>query len=112
MEKLKLIQARKKKRITQKEVAEFLCMHVSNYNRKEKGKLFIRPAEWLKIAEYLDLQIEEIYEDEQRVFISEKQYKPMLKNANNYTIPHFILECQKKYIQKLEEEIIRLKKAK
>jgi transcriptional regulator with XRE-family HTH domain len=37
MEKQKLVQARKQKGITQKKIAELLCMDVSNYNRKKKG---------------------------------------------------------------------------
>jgi len=39
MKKQKLIQARKQQGITQRELAELLCMGVSNYSRKEKGIL-------------------------------------------------------------------------
>ena len=42
MEKQKLIQARKQRGVTQRQMADVLCMDVSNYNRKEKGKLSMR----------------------------------------------------------------------
>lgn len=37
MKKIKLIETRKRKGITQKKIADVLCMDVSNYNRREKG---------------------------------------------------------------------------
>ena len=113
MEKQKLVQARKQKGITQKKIAELLCMDVSNYNRKEKGKLSMRHEEWEKIAEYLGVPIEEIYEaEQQQIIICKDQAIGIgVNNGTNnvYTIPEFILESQRKYIQKLEEEIKRLK---
>jgi transcriptional regulator with XRE-family HTH domain len=113
MEKQKLVQARKQKGITQKKITELLCMDVSNYNRKEKGKLSMRHEEWEKIAEYLGVPIEEIYEaEQQQIIICKDQAIGIgVNNGTNnvYTIPEFILESQRKYIQKLEEEIKRLK---
>lgn len=114
MEKQKLIQARKQRGVTQREIAEVLCMDVSNYNRKEKGKLSMRNEEWEKIAEHLGIPVDEIYEEErQQVFICKDQAVGILNGTNNvYTIPEFILDSQRKYIQKLEKEIEELKKGK
>ena len=41
MKKQKLIQARKQRGVTQQQIADILCMGVSNYSRKEKGILSI-----------------------------------------------------------------------
>ena len=109
MEKKKLIQARKNKGFTQKDMAEILCMGVSNYNRKEKGILSMRNEEWEKIAEYLGIPVEEIYEQEEnQIFICKDQAVGIgVNNGTNnvYTIPEHILESQRKYIKKLETEI-------
>ncbi len=61
MIKKKLVQARKQKGFTQKDIAEILCMGVSNYSRKEKGILSMRNEEWEKIAEFLGVPVEEIH---------------------------------------------------
>ena len=90
-----------------------IALYGSNYNRKEKGKLSMRHEEWEKIAEYLGVPIEEIYEaEQQQIIICKDQAIGIgVNNGTNnvYTIPEFILESQRKYIQKLEEEIKRLK---
>ena len=113
MKKQKLIQARKQKGITQRELAELLCMGVSNYSRKEKGILSMRNEEWEKLAQHLGIPIEKIYEEEQQQFIICKDQAVGIgvnNGTNNvYTIPEFILDSQRKYIQKLEEEIKILK---
>lgn len=91
-------------------------MDVSKYNRKEKGKLSMRHEEWEKIAEYLGVPIEEIYEaDQQQVIICKDQAVGIgVNNGTNnvYTIPEFILDSQREYIQKLEEEIKSLRSKK
>jgi len=104
MKKQKLIQARKQKGITQRELAELLCMGVSNYSRKEKGILSMRNEEWEKLAQHLGIPIEKIYEEEQQRFIICKDQAVGIgvnNGTNNvYTIPEFILDSQRKYIQK------------
>jgi hypothetical protein len=71
----------------------------------------MRNEEWEKLAKHLGIPIEEIYEAEkQQVIICKDQSVGVLNGNNNvYTIPEFILESQRKYIQKLEEEIKQLK---
>ena len=65
MEKVKLINRRKESNIFQAIIAEKLCMDVSNYNRREKGKVKISLQEWKKLANIPDVPAEEIYEPEE-----------------------------------------------
>jgi transcriptional regulator with XRE-family HTH domain len=112
IEKSKLIEARATKGYTQKQLAERLCMDVSNYNRREKGLAKIMPSEWEKIANFLEVSVEDIYENEEATFIICKDQSVGVVNhgTNNvYTVPEFLLESQRKYIAKLEEEIAQLK---
>ena len=112
MEKQKLIQARKQRDVTQREMAEVLCMDVSNYNRKKKGKLCMKNEEWEKIATHLGIPVEEIHEqDDQQIIICKDQAVGIIHGTNNvFTIPEHVLESQRKYIKKLEQEIADLKK--
>jgi transcriptional regulator with XRE-family HTH domain len=111
MEKSKLIEARNNKGLSQKQIAERLCMDVSNYNRREKGLSKIAPSEWEKIANFLEVSVEDIYENEEATFIICKDHSVGIINGINnvYTVPEFLLESQRKYIAKLEEEIASLK---
>ena len=106
-----LIQVRNKKRLTQQQVAEHLCMDISNYNRREKGTSKISNFEWEKLSKFFDVSVEDIYESEESIFIICKDQSVGIVNGTNnvYTIPEFLLESQKKYIQKLEKEIETLK---
>lgn len=111
MEKTKLIEVRKRKNMSQEKMADILCMDVSNYNRREKGTAKISSEEWQKIAEVLDVPLEDIYEaDEKMIFIfnDNSTGNGNIVN-NNYNIPLSIWESQKKYIEKLEAEIESLK---
>jgi len=113
MKKIKLIEVRKRKNITQKKIANVLCMDVSNYNRREKGTIRISMQEWQKIAEVLKVPLEEIYENDESTIIifndnsTETGYGAGV--VNNYNIPLSVWESQKKYIEMLEMEIQNLK---
>ena len=111
MEKIKLIEARKSKGLSQQQLAEKLCMDVSNYNRREKGQSKVSSSEWEKLASVLEVPVEDIFESEESIFIICKDQSVGINNGTNnvYTIPEFLLESQRKYIQKLEEEIQTLK---
>jgi transcriptional regulator with XRE-family HTH domain len=111
MEKIKLIEARKSKGLSQQQLAERLCMDVSNYNRREKGQAKISSNEWDKLANLLEIPVEDIFESEEATFIICKDQSVGINNGTNnvYTIPEFLLESQRKYITKLEEEIQNLK---
>ncbi|WP_395078145.1 helix-turn-helix transcriptional regulator [Flavobacterium sp.] len=111
MEKTKLIQARTKRGFTQQQLAEALCVDVSNYNRREKGQIKISNTEWEKLSKILETPIEEIYEQEDSmVFICKDNATGNYQGNNHiYSIPEYFLDNQKKYIQKLEEENQNLK---
>jgi transcriptional regulator with XRE-family HTH domain len=123
MEKTKLIEARKSKRLSQQQIADFLCMDVSNYNRRENGEVYIKIEHWEKLAKFLDVPLSEIYEAD------EKQFNSCSDNAsgnfigtnfgpnNIYTTSEVLIEMlqkhietQQKYIAKLEKEIEELNK--
>lgn len=110
MMKIKLAELRAKKGISQDAVANFLTMDTSNYNRREKGQTNISKKEWIKIAEFLNVSLEEIYEsDENTVFIFNDANTRNGNIVTNYNMPQFVLDSQKKYIEKLEEENLQLK---
>lgn len=113
MEKVKLIEARKSKGYSQSQIAEQLCMDVSNYNRREKGQSKISFSEWEKLSKILEIPVEDIYESEESNFIICKDQSVGINNGTNnvYTVPEYFLESQRKYIAKLEEEIVELKQA-
>ncbi|MDR2009481.1 MAG: helix-turn-helix domain-containing protein [Bacteroidales bacterium] len=111
MEKVKLIEARKKKGYSQMYMAEKLCIDESNYCRREKGASKINYSEWEKLSQILEVPVEDIYEaDENQFFINKDNATGNYQGYNNiYSIPESVLETQQKYIQKLEEEIQKLK---
>jgi transcriptional regulator with XRE-family HTH domain len=112
MEKQKLIETRKIRGYSQEQMAKHLHMDVSNYNRREKGQAKITSSEWGKLANILNVSVEEIFESEESmIFVCKDQSVGINHGTNNvYTIPEFLLESQRKYIAKLEEENLALKK--
>ncbi len=110
MEKTKLIEARKSKGLSQNFLAEKLCVTVSNYNRRERGQTKISADEWQKIAKVLEVPLEDIYDpEESQVFIFNDNATGNVNSVINYNIPLSMWETQKKYIEKLEQEIQQLK---
>lgn len=111
MEKIKLKETRENKGLSQKQIAEKLFMDVSNYNRREKGQAKISANEWEKLASILEVPVEDIFESEESMIFICKDNATGNYQGNNhiYTIPEFLLESQRKYIQKLEEEVQTLK---
>ena len=113
MEKIRLISRRKESNISQAAIAEKLCMDVSNYNRREKGQIRISPHEWKKLADILEVPVEEIYEPEDnQVFVCKDNSTVHYLNQgtnNIYSVPEHLLETQRKYIAILENEIVELK---
>lgn len=57
----KLIIIRKNKGITQQELAKLIGISVNQYSLKEKGKYTFDCDEMFKIAEYLDMNIDDIF---------------------------------------------------
>ncbi|AZA85034.1 transcriptional regulator [Chryseobacterium lactis] len=116
-EKLRLI--RKQKGYTQQQVADFIATDVSNYSRKESGDVKIIKDEWDKLARFLDVPVEEIYEEEEAtvvvnnnhpVFNDRSTSAGVITTQNNYdNIPGAVIESLQGYIALLKEENERLK---
>ena len=111
MEKVKLIETRKNKGYSQLYMAEKLSINESNYCRREKGQAKISSVEWEKLAQILDVSVEDIFEtDENQFFICKDSATGNYQGTNNiYSVPESLLETQQKYIKKLEEENQHLK---
>ena len=111
MEKIKLIEARKHKNYSQEYIAKKLNINESNYSRREKGLTKITLEEWIKLAQILEIAMEDIYEpDENPIFICNNHAPGNYGNNNNIiSVPESIIETYQKYIQKLEEENKTLK---
>ncbi|NIF04029.1 helix-turn-helix domain-containing protein [Chryseobacterium sp. Tr-659] len=113
-EKLRLI--RKQKGYTQQQVADFIATDVSNYSRKESGDVRIIPDEWEKIARFLEVPIEEIYEEEEAKIIVNYDH-PVFNDSSSGSgsfhqfnnLPGSIIESLQGYIALLKEENERLK---
>ncbi|TZF99070.1 helix-turn-helix domain-containing protein (plasmid) [Chryseobacterium panacisoli] len=115
MQKEKLRNVRKRKGITQQQIADIIATDVSNYSRKESGDVAIRKEEWEKIARYLEVSVEEIYEEEdaKQIYnfdnITESSGFGNNINGNLYcNVPEFLLENQRDYIEHLKKENERL----
>ncbi|MDR6462864.1 helix-turn-helix domain-containing protein [Chryseobacterium sediminis] len=122
MQKEKLRNVRKRKGITQQQIADIIATDVSNYSRKESGDVAIRKEEWEKIARYLEVPVEEIYEEEDAKQINNFENNTNSNNigtlsnneigtvSGNYycNIPEFLLENQRDYIEHLKKENQRL----
>ena len=114
IKKDKLIEVRNAKGYSQECMAAFLEMDVSSYCRKENGKTKISYKEWQKLAEILEIPLENIYQADESITVIFKDNSSGVgnvigDNVINYTIPQSIWESQRKYIEKLEEEVRNLK---
>lgn len=121
MQKEKLRTARKRKGYTQQEIADVIATDVSNYSRKESGNVRIIHAEWEKIARFLDVPVEEIYEEDETTIVIENPVfndspgANLGSNTGNVTnisndLSIEIIKTMQEYIGLLKEEISKLKK--
>lgn len=120
MQKEKLRTVRKQKGFTQQQIADMLATDVSNYSRKENGDVRIIKEEWDKIARFLDIPVEEIYEEEEAKIIINNEHNTVSDNAgfynfpingsntNNYNIPNSVIDNLQDYIALLKKEVERL----
>ena len=111
MEKIKLIEARKSKGLSQNQIAEKLYMDTSCYSRREKGEIKININQWIKLSEILEVPLNQIFEpDESYLFINKDSVQVNYQGTQHiYSIPESLLESQQKLIKKLEDEISELK---
>jgi transcriptional regulator with XRE-family HTH domain len=112
MIKEKLIDMRKARGFSTKEIANEMNMTVSSYHRREKGKTKIHTDEGKKLAKIMNVPMEEIYEpeDKQSVIFNDNATATVtyLGTNNIYAIPESLLETLHKYIHTLEEKIVEL----
>ncbi|NML70804.1 helix-turn-helix transcriptional regulator [Chryseobacterium sp. RP-3-3] len=119
MKKEKLRKIRKEKGITQQQLADLISTEVSNFSRKESGNVSITPREWQKIADYMNVSVDQIYEDDYesggvevenvnpQYILKENTLLTSYKDENFYKI---IIQDLQDYITYLKAEIKRLKK--
>lgn len=114
MQKEKLRSVRKRKGITQQQIADIIATDVSNYSRKESGDVAIRKEEWEKIARFLEVPVEEIFEEEEAKQINHFENNTNSNNIGNVSgnyycnVPEFLLESQRELIEMLKKENQRL----
>ncbi|OCA79898.1 transcriptional regulator [Chryseobacterium contaminans] len=122
MQKEKLRTVRKRKGYTQQQVADAIATDVSNYSRKESGSVKIIHSEWDKIAKFLDVPVEEIYEDDDTNIVvnnpvfndSPGSSGAIGNNVNNFSneLSIEVIKNLQDYISLLKEEISKLKSEK
>lgn len=112
MEKLKLMNLRKAKGLSQEQMADQLSITVSTYCRKESGQIKIRQDEWERISKFLDIPIEDVMETEDAHYfiIKDNATANYLGTNHVYSIPEHLLDTQRKYIDKLENELTNSRK--
>jgi transcriptional regulator with XRE-family HTH domain len=94
----KLKNLRKQKGMSQEKMAKILATDTSNYSRKERGETRIHDEEWQKIADALEVPIEDI-----------KEEKGIGNYNHYYSTPNSIIENLQDYISLLKKEIENLK---
>lgn len=97
MKKLKLLQTRKLKGLTQLEMAILANMDQTTYGRKEKGFSKITSSEWKKFAMILDVSLKEIFEEDNSDANDITQDLELTASTLEY-----FLERLKEYIRELE----------
>ncbi|MBS7230172.1 helix-turn-helix transcriptional regulator [Flavobacterium psychroterrae] len=96
-----LINARKEKGFTQKEMADMLAMEQTTYSKKERGISRIRENEWVLFAKILDKDIHQL---------KRKNKTSTNTDIINHGLYLKIIGTILKFNQKLEDENILLKK--
>lgn len=108
----KLKNLRKQKGMSQEKMAKILSTDTSNYSRKERGETRIHDQEWQKIADALDVPIEEIKEEKSSGIVHNDNstlHDQSGSYIHNYNVPNTIIENLQDYISLLKKEIEDLK---
>lgn len=109
-EKLKIL--RKERGLSQEKMAKILYTDPSNYCRKERGEIKIHDEEWQKLANALEVPVEDI-KDNERPSIVHNDNSTLHDQSgiyiHNYNIPNSIVENLQDYISLLKKEIESLK---
>ena len=109
----KLRTLRKQKGISQEKMAKILSTDTSNYSRKERGETRIHDEEWQKLAEALEVPVEDLKEDKGQGIVHNDNSTFNDNSGNyynqNFNIPNSIIENLQDYISLLKKEIEDLK---
>jgi transcriptional regulator with XRE-family HTH domain len=110
----KLIAARKERNKTQKDMADLLCISQSQYQRREKGEINILDDQWVRMAKFLEKEVEDIREENAEYaanHYSDNASENYADNRNIYcSIPQYLLDNQQEYIKLLKQKISDLEK--
>ncbi|MCD0454148.1 helix-turn-helix domain-containing protein [Chryseobacterium sp. LC2016-27] len=111
-EKLKTL--RKQRGLSQEKMSKILSTDPSNYSRKERGEIGIHEEEWQKLADALNVPLEEIKEEKLSGSVHNDN-STFNDNSGNYysqyfNIPNSIVENLQDYISLLKKEVEHLKK--
>lgn len=82
MKKIKLRALRKLKKISQMDMAVYLKISQTQYQKREAGKILISEKEWIKIAKFLEVDVSEIKEEETKTDLVVKQYQEVIKKQS------------------------------
>lgn len=102
MKKQKLKNMRLAKGITQEQIAVILCRDKSAYCRKERGEAKILMVEWQKMADYMEVDLEEIFEND-----AEDTLPPF--SGEHYYVPISFVQHLQDYIKMLEKQNAELR---
>lgn len=106
----KLVSLRKERGLSQGELASKIAMEQTTYSRKERGKSVMTNEEWSRIAEALDVSVEEIQDDKGVNLKNENcTFADASIGIQYVSVPQEILDTVLKYNKKLEDEIEELK---
>lgn len=110
----RLINFRKAKGISQKEMAQKIAMEQTTYSRKERGISPVTDNEWERFAKALDVNIDEIREEKPVSMKNENCTFHDNSSVNNVgvqyiNVPEQMLETLMKYTKLLEDKIEELK---
>ena len=98
--------------MSQEKMAKILSTDTSNYSRKERGEIRIHDEEWQKIADALDVPVEEIKGEKLSGIVHNDNstlHDQSGSYIHNYNIPNSIVENLQDYISLLKKEIENLK---
>jgi len=115
--KEKLIEMRKERCLSQKDMAERLNMDISGYCKRENGQTKMSLNQWAKSAQILDVPLEDIYEpdDTQSVTFNDStlgNFCAINNNSVSMNVSEAFIEILLKYIIRLDEKITELEKLK
>lgn len=109
----KLRNLRKQKGMSQEKMAKILSTDISSYSRKENGKSRIHEDEWEKLANALEVSVDDIKESESSGIVHNDNstlHDQSGSYIHNYNFPISVLEHLQDYIKILKEQNESLKR--